>query len=217
MPLPPRFAPDVKLNGFEEARFAPGMFDNTSANYFTYVLGLTVDGTESIDSAGLKDFLEKYYTGLLRGVGQRMGMSVDGSQIDAEIESTQPAPKDGAECLGKVALVDTFSDGRKISVNVNCQLDSWRRDNDAEGGSQRPMPHCLCIYKRPTRGGAGKVLALRRFRTHAERRIAHDQQTGPSTQHLGKGRQQIGGSIRRPIGENKQRRRRPAHRWPHSS
>ena len=64
MPTPPAFAPDIKLNGFEEARFAPGMFDTASPNYFTYVLIILADGAPAIDSAALQDFLEKYYRGL---------------------------------------------------------------------------------------------------------------------------------------------------------
>ena len=46
LPMPPPFAPGVKLTGFEEARFAPGMFDTSSANYFTYVLVITADGDQ---------------------------------------------------------------------------------------------------------------------------------------------------------------------------
>lgn len=42
LPIPPAFAPDVKLSGFEEARFAPGMFDTEAPEYFTYVLALSV-------------------------------------------------------------------------------------------------------------------------------------------------------------------------------
>jgi hypothetical protein len=38
LPVPAPFAPDIKLTGFEEARFSPGMFDTSSANYFTYVM-----------------------------------------------------------------------------------------------------------------------------------------------------------------------------------
>jgi hypothetical protein len=33
LPIPPQFAPDIRINGFEEVRFAPGMFDVVS-NYF---------------------------------------------------------------------------------------------------------------------------------------------------------------------------------------
>jgi len=32
LPIPPGFAQDIKWTGFEEARFAPGMFDPSSAN-----------------------------------------------------------------------------------------------------------------------------------------------------------------------------------------
>src|SRR5579864_1366219 len=55
MPTPPGFAPDIKLTGYEEARFAPGMFETSSANYFTYVLVISADGVQDLDSAALKD------------------------------------------------------------------------------------------------------------------------------------------------------------------
>ena len=122
MPLPPGFAPDMKFSGFEEIRFAPGMFDTTSANYFTYILALSVDGTGNVDAAGIKDFLEKYYRGLLAGVGRRKGLTADPSQINAEIAPAQPEDKTKGRCQGKVALVDTFTDGRKISVNVEADV-----------------------------------------------------------------------------------------------
>src|SRR5436190_21983899 len=64
MPTPPGFAPDVKLTGFEEARFAPGMFETSSPNYLTYVFVVSADGAPTIDSAALKDFLETYFRGL---------------------------------------------------------------------------------------------------------------------------------------------------------
>ena len=61
MPLPPRFAPDIKWTGFEEIRFAPGVFDNSSPNYFSYVIALSVEGTPPIDAAGIQRFLEEYF------------------------------------------------------------------------------------------------------------------------------------------------------------
>lgn len=71
MPTPPGFARDIKLTGYEEARFAPGMFDTSSPNYFTYALVFSVDGAQDLDSAALKDFLEKYYRGLSVGLGRQ--------------------------------------------------------------------------------------------------------------------------------------------------
>jgi len=122
MPLPPRFAPGVKFTGVEEARFAPGMFDTTATNYFTYVLALSVEGTENVDAAGMKDFLETYYRGLLGGLGQRKGLTVDPAQIKAEIAAAQPQDKSRSRYQGKVAIIDTFSDGRKTSLNVEADV-----------------------------------------------------------------------------------------------
>jgi hypothetical protein len=63
LPTPPPFVPGIKLTGFEEARFAPGMFDPSSDTYFTCVLVFTADGSPELDRAALIDFLEKYITG----------------------------------------------------------------------------------------------------------------------------------------------------------
>jgi hypothetical protein len=122
MPLPPRFAPKVKWTGFEEIRFAPGVFDNSSPNYFSYVIALSVNGTSTIDAAGIKDFLETYFRGLLPLVGQRKGLTVNASQIAAEIAPAQTKPKTNARCQGTVTIIDTFTDGRKTTLNVEADI-----------------------------------------------------------------------------------------------
>src|SRR5438045_1155199 len=40
--LPPPFAPAMKLKGTEEIRFAPGMFDASSATFFSYAFVFSV-------------------------------------------------------------------------------------------------------------------------------------------------------------------------------
>ena len=122
MPLPPRFAPEVKWTGFEEIRFAPGVFDNSSPNYFSYVIGLSVNGTSAIDAADIKDFLETYFRGLLPLVGQRKGLTVNASQIAAEIAPAQTKPKTSARYQGTVTIIDTFTDGRKTTLNVEVDV-----------------------------------------------------------------------------------------------
>jgi hypothetical protein len=119
MPTPPGFAPDIQLTGFEEARFAPGMFDNTSPNYFTYVLVISADGAPDLDNAALKDFLEKYYRGLSVGLGRQKGLSPDPAQMNAEIA---PAQGDKSRRTAKVTFIDTFTDGRKVSLNVEAHV-----------------------------------------------------------------------------------------------
>jgi hypothetical protein len=117
MPTPPMFAPDIKLSGYEEARFAPGMFDNTSTNYFTYVLIVSADGAPEIDGPALKDFLEKYYRGLSVGLGQRKGMKPDPAQMVAEV-----SPGAEGRSNATVTFFDSFTDGRKIKLNVEARV-----------------------------------------------------------------------------------------------
>jgi len=119
MPIPPRFAPDIKLSGFEEARFAPGMFDTSSANYFTYVLAISADGNPNLNSEALKDFLEKYYRGLSVGLGRRKGLSPDPAQMNAEVT---PAPSAKDRSTADVTFFDTFNDGRKVTLHVEARV-----------------------------------------------------------------------------------------------
>jgi hypothetical protein len=119
MPTPPGFAPDIKLTGFEEARFAPGMFDNTSPNYFTYVLVISADGAPDLDSAALKDFLEKYYRGLSVGLGKQKGLSPDPAKMNAEVA---PAQSDPHRRTAKVTFIDTFTDGRTTTLNIEARV-----------------------------------------------------------------------------------------------
>jgi hypothetical protein len=115
--MPPPFAPDVKLTGFEEARFAPGMFDTSSANYFTYVLVITADGDGGLDGAGIKDFLEKYFRGLSVGVGRRKGLTPDPAQIAADVSAG-----DKDRYKARLTYFDTFNDGRKIVLNIESHV-----------------------------------------------------------------------------------------------
>jgi hypothetical protein len=118
MVIPPGFAPDIKLTGLEEIRFAPGMFDTRSSNYFTYVVVILANGAPELGAADLKDFLEKYYRGLSVAVGRGKGFSPDPVQMKAVVNPALPGP-DAKQCFAaEVVFFDSFTDGRKISLNV---------------------------------------------------------------------------------------------------
>lgn len=121
MSVPAGFAPDVKLRGSEEIRFAPGMFDNTSATYFTCVLAIVADGAPDIGAAEIHDFLEKYYRGLSTGRAQRTGTKPDPAAMKAVVN-----PSTGTDAKNRfdaqVDFFDSFSDGRKITLNVEAQV-----------------------------------------------------------------------------------------------
>jgi hypothetical protein len=118
MAMPPGFAPDIKLTGLEEIRFAPGMFNTGSSNYFTYVVALLTGGAPELGAADLKDFLEKYYRGLSLAVGRGKGLSPDPGQMKAEVKQAKAKNSFTAQ----IFFFDTFSDGRKITLNVEAQV-----------------------------------------------------------------------------------------------
>lgn len=118
MPLPPGFAPDLKFSGTEEIRFAPGMFDPSSATYFSCVLGLILHATPDFGATELKAFLETYYRGLSVSVGQRKGLSPDRSQINATVKPAGANHDGPVRLAATVNFFDTFSDGRRITLNV---------------------------------------------------------------------------------------------------
>lgn len=113
LPMPPPFAPDVPLKGFEEARFAPGMFDTASPNYFTYVLVITAEGSPKLDRSTIENFLGKYYKGLSIGVGKQKGLTPDQAQMKADVVRVAEG-----RYAAKVTCFDTFSDGRKLNLNI---------------------------------------------------------------------------------------------------
>ena len=118
MAIPPGFAPDVKLSGSEEIRFAPGMFDTRSSNYFTYVVVILADGAPELGAVEIKEFLEKYYRGLSTAVGRGKGLSPDAGQMKAVVTPSPPSPDAKKRFVAEVVFFDSFSDGRKINLHV---------------------------------------------------------------------------------------------------
>lgn len=120
LPIPPGFARDIQWTGYEEARFAPGMFDTQSTNYFTYALAVSIEDKVTVTDAHLKDFLDKYFKGLSTAVGRRKGLTPDPAQLGATVtavkaESEADSP---TRFSATVPFFDTFNDGRKLLLNL---------------------------------------------------------------------------------------------------
>ena len=122
MPIPPGFAPDIEMRGSEEIRFAPGMFDTSSGNYFTCVMAVLLDNEPKVGSVELKEFLEKYYRGLSTSVGRRKGFSPSIEEMQAEVNPVQSDSVTTNCFAGQVVFFDSFSDGRRIRLNVEAKV-----------------------------------------------------------------------------------------------
>ena len=74
------FAPGLKYEGFEELRFALGMFDKKSPTYFTYIFIVILKNTKIAD-IDLQDYLYKYYRGLCSAVAKNRKLTVDRTKV----------------------------------------------------------------------------------------------------------------------------------------
>ncbi len=118
--FPLSFAPDITYAGFEELRFAPGMFNAKSETYFTYIFAMKLDGIHNVDAALLKDLLTKYYRGLCRAVWGEDEEKPDFSSITADVTT--------GETLGKVyhfkatiPMIDAFVTRKPVRLQLDIQ------------------------------------------------------------------------------------------------
>jgi hypothetical protein len=119
-PVPPPFAPDLKFTGSEEARFSPGMYDTKSDYYFTYALAFTFNGVTAVSAGDLKDFLESYFRGLSTSRASRTGLTVDTAQMQATVTPVFSSDSSN-QYSAQVIFIDSFTDGRKVTLNVEAQ------------------------------------------------------------------------------------------------
>ncbi len=75
--LPPEFAPNMKLRGIEEIRFAPGMFDATSPSFFSYVFVLHLPEQAPPGTKAIEHDILAYYQGLAKAVGEGRELTID--------------------------------------------------------------------------------------------------------------------------------------------
>lgn len=116
MDLPADFAPDLPVAGFEELRFAPGMFEPAAPGYFSYALAVRSESRLEVDAAFLEDFLVRYYRGLCAAVGESRGMALDVSGVSARV-----AP--GAHGFAaQVELFDAFTSGAPLTLAIEISV-----------------------------------------------------------------------------------------------
>lgn len=116
--FPIDFAKDIKWHGIEELRFSPGMFDNTSENYFTYYFAVKVENKETLTSEEIRIFLNKYYRGLCKAVNGENKFSIDYKNIEATIIKTNKSPI----FKGTVNFFDSFTNGKEIYLKMLMSL-----------------------------------------------------------------------------------------------
>jgi hypothetical protein len=114
--LPPDFAPELEWRGVEDLLFAPGMFAPDSDSYFSYVLALRIESELEVDESFLEDFLEKYYRGLCRAVGEERSLGLDLTKVHARVR------RGGGGFHADVAMFDPFTTGAPLDLALELEV-----------------------------------------------------------------------------------------------
>jgi len=120
MNFPLEFAPEIKLSGFEELRFAPGMFNITAEDYFTYIFALKITNKIELNKNELHDFLLQYYKGLSESVAKSKKIEVDASSTKVILE--EPVGDNQNIYRVQVNFFDTFTNSQEILLHMEIEV-----------------------------------------------------------------------------------------------
>jgi hypothetical protein len=116
--FPLSFAPELKYEGFEELRFAPGMFDAESDTYFTYIFALKITSKVTVDAANLKSLFETYYRGLCRTVVKETGFKFDLGKVKAVVREDHYEAPSARHFSIAMDSFDPFVTGKPLRLNL---------------------------------------------------------------------------------------------------
>ncbi len=125
--FPLSFAPELEFRGFEDLSFAPGMFELNSSTYFSYALGLRLEGDVELGEAQLVHFLEGYYGGLYRAVAEGRKLPLEDRPTHASVR------RDGANFKASVRTFDAFTDGRELALELEFSVHCTPRTTEVLG------------------------------------------------------------------------------------
>ncbi len=114
--FPLSFAPEIDYTGFEELRFAPGMFDAESDSFFSYVLAIRIEDELTVDEPLLQTFLLDYYVGLCRVVGESRNLDLDLDAISVHVELG------GHGYEARIQMFDAFVTGKPLTLDLELSV-----------------------------------------------------------------------------------------------
>ena len=135
--IPAPFAPDMKLKGVEEIRFAPGMFKKDEDDFFSYVFVIQVVENQTLSGSVLESELLAYYRGLCKAVMGEDAKDVDFDQFKIKLELVKGDARGNSETKkisysAKLNWIEPFV--TKKAQMLNLEIDVWK-----DATSNRPM------------------------------------------------------------------------------
>ena len=126
--LPPGFAPDMKLQGFESIRFAPGMMKPGSDTFFSYAFVFQLQPKPTLTQVVVKEEFLKYYRGLCRTVLNGKLPDVDPSEFEFELRQVNEKTADmSTSYVGTLDWIEPFA--TKKPQKLNLEIRTWTKDD----------------------------------------------------------------------------------------
>ena len=122
IPFPLEFAPELEYEGLEELRFSPGMFQEGSADFWSYVFVWWVPDGTGFETGRLQEDLERYFQGLTTAVAESRDFDPGEPDYDAQLEPTESSTPDHSQWDGTAATYDVFVTRKPIRLNVRVDL-----------------------------------------------------------------------------------------------
>ena len=116
--LPTGFAKDMKLTGFEEVRFAPGMFRPEAEDFFTYCFVFCLPNQTPPDEKTLTTELLKYYRGLAVAVTRRSGIDVKPDSFTLKIT---PVKDSKTKSSAVMTWIEPFATQKPQTLNLEIE------------------------------------------------------------------------------------------------
>ena len=155
MELPPGFARDMKLKGFEHIRFAPGMMKSASDSFFSYAFVFELSPKPNLTEAVVKDEFLKYYRGLCKTVLNGKVPDLDPSEFTLELQRVKSDSKPTSDekavaaptmYTGKLDWVEPFATKKRQKLNL--EIRTWAtNEHNYIFACVSPQPVDAAIWK----------------------------------------------------------------------
>jgi hypothetical protein len=122
IPFPLGFAPELDYEGFEELRFAPGMFKPEEEDFWSYTFVWWVPAATEISAAILQRDLDAYYGGLNHGVNDKEENQPEIPAVRSTVRAVDVAEDAPLEYAGTIDTFDSFVTQKPISLNFRAEV-----------------------------------------------------------------------------------------------
>jgi hypothetical protein len=145
--FPLSFAPELRYDGFEELRFAPGMFDAKSKTYFTYIFTMKITTEATFDAKAIKSLLETYFRGLCKTVAKETDFKIDGSKISATVHEDHYEAKSSRHFTVTLDSYDPFVTGKPLKLRLEMIVVEKNKAEHRIFAAVSPKPETSPVWK----------------------------------------------------------------------